>query len=129
MHPINYVALITVAVAAFILSSVWYIVFGKARMQLLGMKSNASGARKMQPTKMALELGRNLILAYVIAHIIVNISGAGMSLGIWLWIGFPVILLSGSVMWDNVPWKLAAIHAGDWLLKILLMTAVLSYWS
>jgi hypothetical protein len=31
-----------------------------------------------------------------------------------LWIGFPVLLFSGSVMWQNVPWMLAVIQAGDW---------------
>jgi len=29
----------------------------------------------------------------------------------FLWIGFPVIILTGSVLWENIPWKLAAIHA------------------
>jgi hypothetical protein len=27
---------------------------------------------------------------------------------------------------EGVPWQLAAIHAGDWLVKILLMAAVLA---
>jgi hypothetical protein len=39
-----------------------------------------------------------------------------------------VILLSGSVFHENVPWKLAAIHVGDWLLKLVIMTVIVSVW-
>jgi len=33
-----------------------------------------------------------------------------------------------STAWEDVQWKLAPIHAGDWLVKILLMTVILSVW-
>jgi hypothetical protein len=45
-------------------------------------------------------------------------------LGAGLWAAFPVVLLSGSVFHEKVPWQLAAIHAGDWLVKLLLVSAV-----
>ncbi len=45
-----------------------------------------------------------------------------------LWIGFPVILLTGSVLWENVLWKVAAIHAGDWLVKMLVIPIIVSAW-
>jgi hypothetical protein len=44
-----------------------------------------------------------------------------MELGLAVWIGFPVVLLSGTVFDENVPWMLgmlAAIHARDWLVKL-----------
>jgi hypothetical protein len=37
------------------------------------------------------------------------------------WIGFPA-------MWENVAWRLAAIHAGDRLAKLLLMTLIPGLW-
>ena len=45
-------------------------------------------------------------------------------LGLALWVAFPVVLLTGSVVHEKVPWQLAAIHAGDWLGKLLLVTLV-----
>ncbi|MGH7316977.1 MAG: DUF1761 domain-containing protein [Candidatus Rokuibacteriota bacterium] len=51
-----------------------------------------------------------------------------MQLGLGLWIGFPVVLLTGSVVWENVPPKLAAIHSGDWLLKFLVIAVIVSVW-
>jgi len=46
-------------------------------------------------------------------------------LGLVLRLGFPFVLLIGSSIWEDVPWKLAAVRAGDWLLKTLLMTVML----
>jgi len=40
------------------------------------------------------------------------------------WVGFPVIVLSGSVLHERVPWRLAAIHAGDWLMKLIAITLI-----
>ncbi len=38
------------------------------------------------------------------------------------------MLLAGSVIWENVPWKLAALHAGDWLVKLLVIAVIVSVW-
>jgi hypothetical protein len=73
-----------------------------------------------------------MVLAYVLAYFVVRLGVTGwpsaIQFAVLAWIGFPVLLLAGSVMWENVPWKLAAIHAGDWFLKILLMVIILSRW-
>jgi hypothetical protein len=29
---------------------------------------------------------------------------------------------------ERTPWKLAAIHAGDWLIKLLVVTVIVSAW-
>jgi len=42
---------------------------------------------------------------------VVDWRGA-VQLGVWLWFGFVFMILVGAVVWDNVPWKLTAIHAG-----------------
>jgi hypothetical protein len=39
------------------------------------------------------------------------------------------VLLTGSVIWEDVPRKLAAIHAGDWLVKLLAVAIVVSVWQ
>ena len=41
-------------------------------------------------------------------------------------LGFLILL--GSVVHENVPWMLATIHAGDWLVKLVLMAAILGAW-
>ena len=72
---------------------------------------------------------RNLLLASAILWILTRQKLTNLrSLLVFdmiLWIGFPLTVLSGSVMWQNVPTELALIHAGDWLIKILIMTIIL----
>jgi hypothetical protein len=49
-----------------------------------------------------------------------------------LWIRLAVpgdfMILVGSIVWDNVSWKLAAIRAGDWLVKLPLKAVILGVW-
>ena len=126
-------AVVVTSVAAIAISSVWYIVFGKARIELLGKEPGASvDTTKPQPARMAVEIVRTLVVTCVLAHFVVLLGITGwisaVKLGLWLWIGFPFMILVGSVLWDKVPWKLAAIHAGDWLVKLLVMAIILGAW-
>jgi len=81
---------------------------------------------------MLVELVRSFVVAYVLAVLfgLVGVAGfiGAVGLGLLMWVGFPVVLLVGSVIWDKVPLKLAAIHAGDWLVKILLVTMIVGLW-
>ena len=131
MTGINFVAVGVAVLAAFVMTTVWYIAFAKQRQKLSG--AAAADMKRPQPLKIAGELIRSFLLAYVFAYLLVHTGVAsltgGMRLGLVLWIGFPFVLLTGSIMWESVPWKLAAIHAGDWLVKTLLMAAaILGVW-
>jgi hypothetical protein len=125
MPGINYVAVAVAAVAAFAVSFVYYTILGSQMRKLqTSPGTDATGSQAMPAWKMIAEVFRNLILAYVIAHLVVMIGitdwKSAIHWGLWLWLGFPLVLLFGSVLWENVPWKLAAIHAGDWFIKVLL---------
>ena len=47
-------------------------------------------------------------------------------LAVGLWAAFPAVLLTGPVVPEKVSPKLAAIHSGDWLIKLLLVTGVVA---
>ncbi len=53
----------------------------------------------------------------------------GLALGLALWIGFPLVLWTGAIVHENTPWRLAAIHAGDWHAKLLAVAAIVSVWQ
>ena len=130
MSGINVVAVVVAVLGAFVVSTVWYIIFAKQRLKLSA--AAVADMKKPRPLKMVGELIRTFVLAVAIAYLIEQTGVAGLlgavRLGLVLWIGFPVVLLTGSIMWEDVPWKLASIHAGDWLVKMLLMTAILAVW-
>ncbi len=133
MTGINYLAVVVAALAALLASMLWYILFAKQRRELSRQElSSPDDMRRPRPVKMLIEVLRNLILALVLGYFILhlgitNLAGAVL-FGLVAWIGFPLMLLTGSALWENVPWKLAAIHAGDWLVKLVLMTAILGAW-
>jgi len=115
------------SLCAFIASSLWYspALFGSQFLVLSGITASPAP----DSSKIAAELLRNLLLSSVICWLLArypagNLKGALGFAGV-LWLGFPFTLLSGSVLWQNVPIELGLIHCGDWLIKLLLMTATL----
>lgn len=127
---LNYIAIVVCTVGAFILSSIWYMVFGKLRAQLLGL--NLKEEQRPKPKNIILELLRTFLLAFLYAVVLSHFSTINLEqsliLGLLLWVAFPFILLSGSVLWDKVPIKLAAIHAGDWFIKLALIALIVGAW-
>lgn len=133
MSDINYIVVAVSAVVVFVTSFVWYMVFGSAQTEALGLNEHPTAETEMVPLwKMLLELVRSLIVGTVLAYLIVELDiddiSAALQLGLLMWLGFPVVLLAGSVLWNSVPWKMAAVHAGDWLIKLLLISLILSLW-
>ncbi|MBW3613074.1 MAG: DUF1761 domain-containing protein [Chloroflexi bacterium] len=129
MPELNPLAVIVAAAVVFVVSSAYYIVFAARVVDLRGDGTESDG---MQPWKIGIEVVRCLVLASVVAGVVaaIGVTDAveALQLAIVLWIGFPVILLVGSVIWENVPGALAAIHAGDWLLKLLIVAMVVTVW-
>ena len=76
---------------------------------------------------------RGLILAAVVAGLAsqgeIDEWTGGLLLGLALWIGFPLVLWTGAMIWESTPWRLAAIHAGDWLVKLLVVGVIVSVWQ
>jgi hypothetical protein len=125
---VNILAVVVAAVAAFLASGAWYAVFGNQ------LKALSTGVEVSRPPALqaAVELLRNLVVAAVVAGLVASLeldnwTGAVL-LGLALWIAFPVVLLAGSVFHENVPWRLAAIHAGDWLVKLLVIAVIVGLW-
>jgi hypothetical protein len=111
-------------------SSLWYspLLCGRQFVELSGV----AGSPQPNAVKALCELLRTFVLAYVIARLIVRLNvtewRAALGVGLWLWVGFPVVLLTGSMLWQNVPWQLAAIHSGDWLIKLVLIPLAVALW-
>jgi hypothetical protein len=135
MVQVNYLAVLVAAITVFVLGWLWYspFLFYKPWMRARGLDPAAAMAgAKMPAGKLVIELVRCIVLAYVIARFValLGISSwmGAVHFGVMLWIGLPVILLIGSVLWENTPVKVAAIHAGDWLVKLLVIPIIVIVW-
>jgi hypothetical protein len=128
-NRMNYLGVVAAAVAAFVASGVWYspLLLGTQYAQL-----RAADPGSMTPTEILIEFIRTLVVAYVFARFVARVGvrdwKAALRFGLWVWIGFPTMILLGSVAHENVPLPLAAIHAGDWLVKVLILSLVPSLW-
>ncbi len=134
MVGINYWAVIVAAVVAFVMGGLWYspILFGRAWMRLRRIDDTAAARTKMRPAEILAEFARGLVVAAVLAGfvvhlVVVNWAGA-IYLGLAVWIGFQATSIIGSVIHENYPWKLYAIHTGDALAKTLVMAVILGVW-
>src|SRR6202035_2089733 len=115
------------AVAAFILSSGYYAAATPLERRAVGEGALQRG--RPRPWKVLTELLRTAIVASAFAWIArrggdLNVSH-GLVLALILLGGLPLVLLTRSVTWHKAHPATAAMHAGDWLIKLLLIAVIL----
>jgi hypothetical protein len=129
MSDLPWIAVLTGTVLAFVLGAGYYAVLGN---RLTAAREGESVA----PTSLwfvPVELARCLLLAAVVVGLAAATDAAtwwgGVLLGLVLWVGFPLVLWVGAVVHERTPVRLAAIHGGDWLLKLLALGLVAGIWT
>jgi Protein of unknown function (DUF1761) len=130
MPDVDVLAVLAATVAAFVLGAAYYAALGE---QLAAVSEAAAAAEQPPPWEIAIELLRCLVLAAVVAGLAsqgeIDEWSGGLLLGLALWIGFPLVLWTGALIHENAPVRLAAIHAGDWLAKLLAVAVIVSVWQ
>jgi hypothetical protein len=131
MLGVNYWAVVAAAVAAFVASSVWYTIFANTWMELRGIDPATAADMGTPVWAMLFVVVQSLVVAFMLAYFVVHLGigdwKGAVRLGALVWI-LPASILLGSVVHEDVPLMLAAIHAGDWLVKLLLMSIILGVW-
>lgn len=112
-------AVAVAAVVAFVLSGAYYAAYGRR----LASWSAAYATPRPAALTAVVELGRNLVLAAVLRGLLTGSGlGAALLVALALWVAFPVVLLLGSVYHERTDPRLALVHAGDWFVKLAVMT-------
>lgn len=129
----DYLPVIVAVLAAFAVSSIWYspLLFGKQWITLRSQWMHIAPNPHIASWKPLAEIARETIVAYVLSRFIkqqaIDRLTSALSLGFWVWLGFPVTMMVGASLWDDKPWALSLIHGGDWFTKMLGMTAVIMF--
>jgi len=126
---VNPGAVVVAGLTAFAFSLVWYspLLFGSVWTNAQGAEATA-----MAPWKFFVAPLRELFTAWFLAWLIGRLDimdwkdAAG--LGFLLWAAFYVVQLAGAVIFDGMRVGLGAVHAGDWLGKMLIMALILNAW-
>jgi Protein of unknown function (DUF1761) len=126
---VNYAAVAVAGLTAFAFSLVWYspFLFGSVWTEAKGAAATAMPLWKFFVAPLR-ELISALLLAWLIGQLGIDGWKGAAGLGFVLWLAFYVVQLAGAVIFDGMPLALGAVHAGDWLGKMLLMAVILSAW-
>ena len=125
--PVNYLAVVIAALAAFGLAMVWHTVLFKAWRASLANTAGVEGRSYVVPfliTFLAL-----LLMAWMLAGLMghlaqLNIRG-GVMTAFFVWVGFVVTIMAVSHAFTGAKPMLTVIDGGYWLLALLIMGAVI----
>jgi predicted Co/Zn/Cd cation transporter (cation efflux family) len=123
---VNYWAVLVAAVTTLVTSALYYVVLGSAYMTLRGIDPNTTQVTP-QAWQMVGQVTRNLVVAFVLAHLIATWKRA-LQAGLLVWFGFQAMAVAGSVLHEGYPLGLYLIHVGDALQATLLMALILGAW-
>lgn len=143
MIPINFVAVMVAAVAAFIVGFLWHgPLFGKQWMKLSGMKmpegAELEKAKKEMWKPMLANLGINLVMAYCLAHIIYvtgvyfnALGSVGNALGVafWTWLGFVAVVTMSPVLWEKMSFAKWTFTNAYWFVVMCVMSVIIALWQ
>jgi Protein of unknown function (DUF1761) len=123
------VQVLVATLLCFVIGAGYYAVLGG---HLAAARGADAPTVPMRWWTMPVEVLRCLVLAAVVLGLAAatgaDSGGDGLLLGLLLWVGFPLVLWTGAVVHEGTPGRLAALHGGDWLLKLLALGLLTGLW-
>lgn len=140
MLVINYWAVLVCGVAAMVLGFLWYgPLFGAVWAKGMGWemtKENTEKMKKMAGPAYFQQFIGALLMAWVFATVLSAFRTAApmvpwiaaLNGGFFMWLGFVVPVKYGDKLWGMRPWSVQFIDQGYFLLQLIMMAFILSYW-
>ena len=127
---VNMLGVFLAAVSSMIVGSIWYSkgVFGTAWSKLAGIDEKK--ARQEMGMSLTGMFVLALVMAYVLAHVAYlsnaffvdkTYTESAVTTGFWVWLGFVLPVAASNSLFDKKRKKLSAIHAGNWLVTLIVM--------
>jgi len=128
---INILGAIIAAILSMGLGFLWYsqTLFGARwirEMKLSGDEMQGEGMKKQLIWGFAGELVIALVFSFMMGVVGVFTIGQALSLGFWLWLGFMLPIMLGSVLWERKSVTLLFINSSYRLVAMLLIGIILS---
>ncbi len=120
------------AIAATLIGYAWYHprLFGALWMRLHGTTpAMAEHGAKRARLYTVLGFVSCVVVAYIMRALMIGLGimdiVSAVRLGSYMWLGFAVPILLGSVLWEHRPLKLYLINIGYWLCALIVMAVIL----
>jgi hypothetical protein len=129
---VNYLAVLIAAVANYVIATIWYAaIFGKLWQKLTGITD-----MKPAPMNIVLVFIGSFVLSYVLYHSIVfaeaylKIGGiqGGIMGGFFGWLGYIAPVTLSTKLYEKKPWGLWLLDNGFWLISLMVMGVIQSFW-
>lgn len=133
MPPMNMVGVLGAAAAKVVIAAVWYspLLFVKSTVKLSGISE--AKMRQGMAKSIVIDAIGCFLTSFVLVHAIyyAGAQALPMALGCGFvnWLGFVAVSQMGMVLFEKRSFKLFAIHAGFWLVSLLVMSAILTTWG
>lgn len=130
---VNWVAVIVAAAANIVIGFIWYMpqVFGTRWSALSGRALPQVG--QIPPLTYVYGVVVALVIAYVLAVVEKGLGASGITdgavVGFLAWLGFVATTSYGSVLWEGRPVEYWMINAGNALVGLVVMGAIIGYWT
>jgi hypothetical protein len=125
-----YLVVVLASVIAYTIGALWYgPLFGKQWRRLMGI----AGAKGRMPEPKVLVGGfvATLLMVYAYGVILLNYLDLSLYASLWLaivtGIGFVATTLLNSVLYERRSWKLYAINVGHYLVALIAVALVFTY--
>ncbi|GBF39081.1 DUF1761 domain-containing protein [Leptospira johnsonii] len=139
--PLNYLAILVGVLANVVIGFLWFgPIFGKVWMKEMGYENMEPDTKSMMKS-MGIMIVGSFLTAYVLAHSLFvwkpsswNLPGDGPAwmygayAAFYIWLGFYIPMLLGSVAWESRSWKLFFINAGYNLVSLAAIGQILAVW-
>ena len=120
-----------------IIGFLWYspALFGNAWMKAGNMnmkdmdKAKKKGMGKLYFLAFIGALLMAFVLAYFVRYLTVYTFFEGMEVGEYIWLGFIVPVLLGSILWEGKSVKYYLINVLYWLVNLAVMGGILAIWQ
>jgi hypothetical protein len=129
---INYIAIIVAAVVAWLASAAWYMSLSKLYVAALGKTPEQLEADRNRPgafLPFVYAFVANLIMAWMLGGVLGHLGEVTLKNGViaaaFIWFGFILTSLFVNYSFHGRSIRLIAIDAGNWLIELLVMGAVI----
>lgn len=135
MFEVNYVAILVAAVASMVFGALWYSIFTKTWVKLMGLTDAQLKEMKKKGVAKSyfLYFLSLIVMAYVLKHVLIfadaeTVIVDGLLASVWMWLGFIATVTLGGVLWEGKSFKLYLFNNVHNLLSLLVMGAILTVW-